>query len=125
LAKKQPQELPEPSIERITHNVRSMRDDRVERGVELSRPMHCDSCGLEKPSAGSSLYGEYRLCNDCLLEFTIALASGRADTVADFMTRTVDAAGLYPPVLSDERDRSAMRSPLQGRDKLRPSNEPA
>jgi hypothetical protein len=124
LARKQQQELSESTIERITLNVRSMRDDRVERGVELSRPMHCESCGLDKPSGGSSHYGEYRLCNDCLLDLTLELASGRADTVIDFMTRQIDGPSAEPQLLED-RDRSTMRSTFPGRDKLRPSNEPA
>jgi hypothetical protein len=124
LARKQQQELSESTVERITLNVRSMREDRIERGVELSRPMHCDSCGLDKPSGGSSLYGDYRLCNDCLLDLTLELASGRADTVIDFMTQHVDGPSAEAQLV-DDLDRSTMRGTFHGRDKLRPSNEPA
>jgi hypothetical protein len=103
--------------------VRSLADDRVERGVDLSRPMHCDSCGLDKPPAGSAVYGSYKLCNDCLLDFTLQLASGKVDNVVDFMTRRDD--NLPPSDLESPRDRRAISlQSLSGRDKLMPSNEP-
>jgi hypothetical protein len=127
LAKRDQQELSELALERITRVVRSLAEDRVERGVELSKPMHCDSCDQEKPSAGSSLYGVYKLCNDCLLDFTVALASGKVDTVADFMTRQVDDPGSLPPSdLSQRRDRRTVPlNPLPGREKLLPHHEPS
>lgn len=124
MAKKLQFELPESTVERIALNIRSMVDDRVDRGVDLSRLMHCDSCGQEKSSNGSSLYGAYKLCNECLLDLTIALASGHVDTVVDFMTHRIEGPDI--PSLGDERDRSSItRNALHGRDKLMPSNEPA
>ena len=127
MAKRDQQELSKQSTERITRVVRSLADDRVERGVELNRPMHCDSCDQEKPSAGSSLYGVYKLCNDCLLDFTLALASGKIDSVAEFMTRQTDEPSSLPPTdLSHRRDRAvASLNPLPGRDKLLPRHEPS
>ncbi|HEX6506552.1 MAG TPA: hypothetical protein VF221_02875 [Chloroflexota bacterium] len=104
-----------------------MAEDRVERGVELNRAMHCDSCDHDKHAEGSALYGAYRLCNDCLLEFTLALASGTVDNVAEFMTRTPEEPGALPPSdLGGERGRHPVQqlNPLPGRDKLMPSNEP-
>jgi hypothetical protein len=124
LAKREKQELSEQSQERIIRVVRSLADDRVERGIELGGPMHCDSCAREKTAAGSALYGAYKLCNDCLLEFTLALASGTVDSVAQFMTRQSDDAAP-PSDLSNRRDRQVVpMNPLQGRDKLMPQNEP-
>jgi myo-inositol-1-phosphate synthase len=125
LAKKTQLDLNDSTIERITLNVRSMVDDRVERGIDLSRGMKCDSCGEEKPSAGSSLYGAYKLCNDCLLDLTIAIASAKVETVVDFMTNQVDVDSPPPTSLTEERDRHTIaRSALHSRDKLLPSNEP-
>jgi hypothetical protein len=88
--------------------------------------MHCDSCALEKPAAGSALYGSYKLCNDCLLDFTMQLATGQVENVADFMTKRTEAPESLPPSgLADQPDRASIRlNPLQGRDKLMPSNEP-
>lgn len=126
MAKRQPQDLSDVATERITRVVRSLADDRIERGVDLARPMHCDSCDLEKPSAGSALYGAYKFCNDCLLDFTLALASGTVENAAEFMTRRSDEPGSLPPSdLASHSERHILPvNPLQGRDKLMPRNEP-
>jgi hypothetical protein len=125
LAKPDQQELTQEAVSRITRVVRSLAEDRVERGVELSRPMHCDSCNQERPPAGSARYRDYKLCNDCLLDFTLALASGRVENVDEFMTRPADSGGPPPSELSTQPERPARSlNPLPGRDKLMPSNEP-
>lgn len=125
---KQDQELTQEAVSRVTRVVRSLADDRVERGVDLTRPMHCDSCGLEKPSAGASQYGSYKLCNDCLLDLTLALASSKVENIADYMTkRTEDPASILTADIVDQRDRGSLNTnikSLPGRDKLMPSNEP-
>lgn len=103
--------------------MRSLAEDRVERGVDLNRTMHCDSCDTEKEPLGSTVYGVYKLCNDCFLDFTLKLASGEADNVAEFMTKRDD--GVPPSGLENHRDRSSLSvQPLSGRDKLMPHNEP-
>jgi hypothetical protein len=87
--------------------------------------MHCDSCDVEKASAGSALYGAYKLCNDCLLDFTLSIASGKVDTVAEYMTRSTDGPSELPPPtdLSTRRDRQSI--PVrQPREKLLPGHEP-
>jgi hypothetical protein len=126
LPKQEQHELTQEAVTRITHVIHSLVDDRVDRGVDLSRPMHCDSCDYEKPSGGSALYGSYKLCNDCLLDFTIQLASGQVDNVADYMTRKSEGPEALPPSgLAGQRDRSSLAfKSLHGRDKLMPSNEP-
>lgn len=126
MANKDEQELSPEAVERITRSIRSLIEDQVDRGIDLNRPMQCDSCDQERSAGGATVYGAYRLCNDCLLDFTLALASRRVESVADFMTRKTDDDGSLPPTdLSSQRDRSAVsRSPLQARDKLMPSNEP-
>ncbi|GAC1445537.1 MAG: hypothetical protein NVSMB52_06940 [Chloroflexota bacterium] len=88
--------------------------------------MHCDSCDVEKPSAGAALYGAYKLCNDCLLDFTLALAAQRVENVSEFMTRDFDGATDTPAAqLTAQRDRlSVPVNTLQGREKLQPRNEP-
>lgn len=121
VAKGTAQELNEQTIDRITRVVRSLADDRVERGIELSRPMHCDSCDRDTSPAGGALYGAYKLCNDCLLDFTLALASGRSGNIADFMTKRDDTPA--PTDLNTPAGSVSVR-PLQSRDKLMPSNEP-
>jgi len=121
-------ELTPEAQERITSVVKSLAEDRVDRGVDLSRPMHCDSCDVEKSPLGSSQYGAYALCNDCLLEFTLALAKGGVENVAEYMTRRPD--GDPPDQLPANTDstldvRSSRQPSLPRRgDKLMPSNEP-
>ncbi len=125
MAKREPQELSADAVTRITRLVRSLADDRVDRGVDVNRPMQCDSCGQEKNAAGSAVYGAYKLCNDCLLDFTLALAGNGVANVADFMTRNTDDE-TPPPTLSEHRERPQLSlTQLQGRDKLMPSNETA
>jgi hypothetical protein len=87
--------------------------------------MQCDSCGQEKNGAGAAVYGAYKLCNDCLLDFTLALAGNDIANVADFMTQKIDD-GTPPPDLTGHRERPPLSlNQLQGRDKLMPSNETA
>ena len=108
---------------RITEVVRSLAEDKVDRGVDLSRPMRCDSCDSEKSPLGSSQYGAYALCNDCFLEFTILLARGEVDSVAQYMTKRPDDG----PTLLDvppASEPTPVRSIPKRREKLMPSNEP-
>lgn len=126
MARREQQELSQEALARITRSIRSLADDRVERGFDLSRSMHCDSCDQDKSSAGATTYGAYKLCNDCLLDFTLALASGQVENVVDFMTRRTDDDGSrLPPDLAEQRDRSTLAyNSVHTRDKLLPSNEP-
>lgn len=127
MARRDPQELSEEASARIARVVHSLIDDRVDRGVELGRPMRCDSCVQEKPAAGATVYGTYKLCNDCLLDYTLALASGRADSVSDFMTRRIgepEHIVVSEPAEAPERH-SVSLHPMHGRDKFMPSTEPS
>ncbi|GEM_PF-1757783 len=123
LARDQQHELTPQAVERITAVVRSLADDQVDRGIDLGRPMACDSCGEEKSPRGASVYGSYKLCNDCLLDFTLRLARGEVNNVAEFMTKR--AEGTPPVMVAGDRDRANVQfSAFQARDTLRPSNEP-
>lgn len=109
---------------RITGVIRGLAEDQVDRGVDLNRMMRCDSCDIEKPPHGSSQYGAYALCNDCLLEFTLLLAMGEVDSVAEYMTkRPEDSPALLESRTGGDLEKS--RRPLPKRtEKLMPSNEP-
>jgi hypothetical protein len=126
LAKREQHELSQDAVNRIMRVVRSLADDRVDRGVDLNRTMRCDSCGQEKSPQGAAQYGAYQLCNDCLLDFTLALASNQVGNVAEYMTRKEEGgvdASVYES--GQVRDRSpVMRGSLHVRDTLMPSNEP-
>lgn len=126
VAKREGHELTELARERIVNVVRSLADDRVDRGIDLGRAMHCDSCDQDKAPAGSTLYGAYKLCNDCLVDFTLALASGTVENVAEYMTRRSDEPVdlAPPPDLNTIRDRQSLGN-RQTRDKFMPGHEPA
>ena len=126
MAKRDQQELSQDALVRIESVIRSLQEDRVERGVDLGTPMRGDSCVQEKAAAGSAMYGAYKLCNDCLLEFTVALASGRVSNVADYMTRkSEDPAGPPPSDWTEQRERSSAQfNARMSPDKWMPSNEP-
>ena len=114
-------ELSPEAEQRITEVIRSLADDKVERGVDVTRPMRCDSCDVEKSPFGSSQYGAYALCNDCLLEFTILLARGEIDSVAEYMTKRPDDG---PPLLDPRPANESSGIRAVPRQKLMPSNEP-
>lgn len=124
MSNREPHELTELARDRIVNVVRSLADDRVERGVDLNRPMHCDSCDQDKAPAGATLYGAYRFCNDCLLDFTLSLASGTVENVAEYMTRRTDepVSLAPPPDFNTVRDRQSLNS--RPRDKFMPGHEP-
>jgi len=88
--------------------------------------MRCSSCDMEKSPLGATQYGAYDLCNDCLLEFTLALARGDVENVAEYMTQRPDDPEAQPPTESSSTAaRTLSPSPLPKRsDKLMPSNEP-
>lgn len=84
--------------------------------------MRCDSCELEKSAHGSSQYGAYSLCNDCLLEFTLLLARAEVDNVAEYMTKRPDEP-VYLESAAERAEPSAVRPAPKRTEKLMPSNE--
>jgi hypothetical protein len=112
--------------ERIAGVIRSLVDDHVDRGVDLGRPFHCDSCDREQSPLGATQYGAYALCNDCLLEFTLSLARGEIENVAEYMTKRPDESGSGPPAepATTSSTRSVTNHMTARGDKLMPSNEP-
>lgn len=119
-------ELSDEAEQRITEAVRGLAADRVDRGVDINRPMRCDSCDVEKSPYGSSQYGTYALCNDCLLEFTLLLARGEVDNVAEYMTKRPedDDGPLHINSAPSTVEQSSLRSLPKRAEKLMPSNEP-
>lgn len=110
--------------QRIVDVVRSLMDDQVDRGVELGRPMHCDSCDSDKSPMGSTQYGAYALCNDCLLEFTLLLARGDIENVAEYMTKRPESTDSPPASPPERMESRPVRSVSKRGEKLLPSNEP-
>lgn len=114
------QELSQEARDRITRSVRSLAEDRVERGLDVHRQFRCDNCGEMKEGAGASVYGAYKLCNDCLLDFSLRLAENKVGTIDDYMRRESDGT---PPDFSPARDRPSVPGTIPARGVLS-SNEP-
>ena len=55
-------------IEEMQKVVEQMRLDDIKDNPESAYEyFNCDACGGDAPLAGSVVYGNYRLCNDCVL----------------------------------------------------------
>ena len=55
-------------IEEMQKVTEQMRLDDIEDNPESAyKYFNCDACGEDAPLAGSLVYGNYRLCNDCVL----------------------------------------------------------
>lgn len=55
-------------IENMQLVVLQMKEDDIEDNPDSETEcFDCDCCGGYKPFAGSIQYGDYRLCNDCVL----------------------------------------------------------
>ena len=50
----------------------------------------CSSCARNMPLAGSILYSKYRLCNDCVLMYELALKLGKVKNIDEFIEQTGD-----------------------------------
>lgn len=79
----------------ITENmqkvVTQMVIDDIEEDPELEHEFfYCDCCGQYKYLAGSIQYGEYRLCNDCVLYAEIGFELKRIKSVEDLISAMED-----------------------------------
>ena len=75
-------------IEEMQLVVEQMRLDDLEERPELENEFFdCSCCGQTKSYAGSIQYGEYRLCNDCVL---IAETSFALEKIKD-ISELIDA----------------------------------
>ena len=57
-------------IEEMQQVVAQMKLDDIEENPNIVQEyFSCDCCGKTQTLAGSIRYGDYRLCNDCVLYF--------------------------------------------------------
>lgn len=62
-------------IEEMQQVVNQMVIDDLEENPDIANEyFDCDCCGKSKSLAGSIQYGQYRLCNDCVLLAEIGFA---------------------------------------------------
>lgn len=87
-ARRSPAIMPLPSPEqygKLRAHARRLVTNDIERGVPSSSRAYCDACQQPRPASGSAQHGRYALCNDCVLEFGIAGASGAAVSAGQFV----------------------------------------
>ena len=64
--------------------VEQMRLDDIEENPECETEFFvCDACGSTKPLAGSVQYGNYRLCNDCVLYAEVGFELGQIKNIEE------------------------------------------
>ena len=73
-------------IEEMQLVVDQMRKDDLEQNSSLADELYdCDCCAKTKPVAGSVMYGNLRLCNDCVLLAEIGFALDKIKDINDLM----------------------------------------
>ena len=78
-------------IEETQQIVARMKMDDLEEDASLAEQMFdCDCCGKEASLAGSIVYSDYRLCNDCVLLAETGFALGKLKSVDDLIKAMED-----------------------------------
>lgn len=71
--------------------VEQMRLDDIEENPECETEFFvCDACGSTKPLAGSVQYGNYRLCNDCVLYAEVGFELGQIKDIKELINAMED-----------------------------------
>lgn len=69
-----------------------MKLDDIEENPESEFELFdCSACAKSKPLAGSIQYSKYRLCNDCVLLYELALKLNKVKNIEEFMEKTEDS----------------------------------
>ena len=71
--------------------VLQMKLDDIEENPESEYELFtCSACAKDMPLAGSIQYSKYRLCNDCVLMYELALKLNKIKNIEEFMAKTED-----------------------------------
>ncbi len=71
--------------------VEQMRLDDIEENPDIVEEFFdCDCCGQYKCLAGSIQYGDYRLCNDCVLYAEIGFEMKKLNSIDDLIVAMED-----------------------------------
>ena len=78
-------------VEEMQKVVEQMRLDDIEEDPDIIHEMFiCDCCGAEKCLAGSIQYGNYRLCNDCVLYAELGFELKKFNSINDLIDAMED-----------------------------------
>lgn len=73
-------------VEEMQEVVEQMRLDDIEENSDIVNDFFdCDCCGKNKCLAGSIQYGDYRLCNDCVLFAEIGFELKKLNSIQDLV----------------------------------------
>ena len=71
--------------------VYQMKLDDIEENPDSEFELFtCSACAKDMPLAGSIQYSKYRLCNNCVLLYELALKLGKIKNIDEFMQKTED-----------------------------------
>ena len=69
-----------------------MKLDDIEENPESEFEMfNCSACAKIQPLAGSIQYSKYRLCNNCVLLYELALKLNKVKNIEEYMEKTEDS----------------------------------
>ena len=78
-------------IEEMQKVAEQMRLDDIEENPDiLDEYFICDCCGKEQCLAGSIQYGNYRLCNDCVLLAEVGFELKKFEKIEDLIEKMED-----------------------------------
>ena len=71
--------------------VAQMKQDDIEDNPDSENDFfQCDACGEEACFAGSIQYGQYRLCNDCVLLAEVGFELGQINDIQELIDAMED-----------------------------------
>ena len=78
-------------IETIKKSVEQMKIEDIEENPEAAyEEFQCECCGEMKIMAGSLIYQDYRLCNDCVLLAETSFALGKMTDIKELLEKMED-----------------------------------
>lgn len=78
-------------IEEMQKVVEQMRIDDIEENPDIENDFFdCDCCGKYSCLAGSIQYGDYRLCNDCVLMAEVGFELKKFKSIQDLVNAMED-----------------------------------
>ena len=78
-------------IQEMQQVVEQMRLDDIEENPDCEHEFFvCDACGSTKDLAGSVQYGDYRLCNDCVLYAVVGFELGQIKDIKELIDAMED-----------------------------------
>lgn len=78
-------------IEEIQESVKQMKQDDIDENPEAAfEEFQCDCCAETKIFAGSMIYENYRLCNECVLLAEAGFELGKIKDIQELMDSMED-----------------------------------